>query len=108
MRCQIPGFLQDCKIQDALFDSASIAKLNNPAKSIGKTPTLLGTNISPPKVCLKMIFLYLRWDIPWRVGWLCLDPKLRQLFDLPQQLSSIGNETWEVGVEVVEKETSKV
>ena len=31
--------------------------------------TLLGTNISPPKVCLKMIFLFPRWDIffPWRV-----------------------------------------
>ena len=30
--------------------------------------TLLGTNISPPKVCLKMIFLFPRWDmlVSWR------------------------------------------
>ena len=30
--------------------------------------TLLGTNISPPKVCLKMIFLFSRWDmlVFWR------------------------------------------
>ena len=34
-----------------------------------KTPTLLGTNISPFKGILKMIFLFPRWDmlIPWRV-----------------------------------------
>ena len=31
--------------------------------------TLLWTDISPPKVCLKMIFLFPRWDmlVPWRV-----------------------------------------
>ena len=31
--------------------------------------TLLGTNISPPKGILKMIFLFPRWDmlVPWRV-----------------------------------------
>ena len=28
-----------------------------------KTTTLLGTNISPPKVGLKMIFLFARWDM---------------------------------------------
>ena len=30
--------------------------------------TLLGTNISPPKVCLKMIFFFPRWDmlVSWR------------------------------------------
>ena len=32
-------------------------------------PTLLGTNISPPKTPLKMIFLFVRWDmlVSWRV-----------------------------------------
>jgi len=32
--------------------------------------TLLGTKISPKKTLLKMIVLFLRWDmlVPWRVG----------------------------------------
>ena len=31
--------------------------------------TLLGTNISPPKICLKMILVFPRWDmlVLWRV-----------------------------------------
>ena len=36
---------------------------------IQETTTLLGTNISPPRVYVKMIFLFPRWDmlVPWRV-----------------------------------------
>ena len=37
--------------------------------SRGSSITLQGTNISQPKACLKMIFLFPRWDIlvPWGV-----------------------------------------
>ena len=41
------------------------------------TVTLQGTNISPKNGILKMIFLFLRWDmlIPWRVSvFLCFSP----------------------------------
>ncbi len=40
------------------------------AYSSQKSSILLGTNISPAKVFLKMIFLFPRWDmlLPWRVA----------------------------------------
>ena len=40
----------------------------------GEDDTCLGTNISPPKACLKMIYLFPRWDMwsfPWRVSFPC-------------------------------------
>ena len=46
-----------------------------------KLYTLQGTNISPKNGILKMIFLFLRWDmlIPWRV---CLNPVAVEIHNL--------------------------
>jgi len=47
---------------------AFVIKIDKKTTSI-EIDTLLVTNISHPKVLLKMIFLFQRWDmlVPWRV-----------------------------------------
>ena len=58
----------DCHDEFAANCSKSTTQNSNPIHGT-EIRTLLGTNISPPKVCLKMIFLLPRWDmlVRWRV-----------------------------------------
>ena len=61
--------------------------------------TLLGTNISPPKACLKNAFLFPRWDmlIPWRVSYPNPTKTTQQepaIFFIPNHLPDSGTPLW--------------
>ena len=63
-----PKRKNDCRIYGILItsnDNRQMLDNSNPKKT-----TLQGTNISPEKSILKMIFLFPRWDmlVPWRVN----------------------------------------
>ena len=69
-----------CWERQALEEEFDLNHLNLPG--IGWTISfLLGTNISQSKACLKMMFLFPRWDmlVPWRVSVLNLWVRIRDI-----------------------------
>ena len=64
----VVGFLNGAKMVRDDFDQV-LLHFRSFENSLTGRFTLQGTNISHQKSCLKMIFLFPRWDmlIPWRV-----------------------------------------